>query len=213
MQYFDYVILGAGLGGLSAAACLSRQGHRVAVLEQHYLPGGCCHTFQYGDYAFCADVHYIYQCGKGQTVDQLLAYIDKEVPFNSLNADCIDRIITPEVDFCIPLGWETLRDRLLTTFPDEAQAINDYCDVIKRLHQEMVDFGQAIHWYDRKWSDWLKLPQYWHLFSRRQQTLQDLYDQVGLSPKLQDLLAGQSGDYALPPQDISLITHTSLVSD
>jgi all-trans-retinol 13,14-reductase len=30
MQTFDYVILGAGLGGLSAAACLTRQGNRVA---------------------------------------------------------------------------------------------------------------------------------------------------------------------------------------
>jgi all-trans-retinol 13,14-reductase len=44
-------------------------------------------------------------------------------------------------------------------------------------------------------------------------TLQDLYDYVGLSPKLQALLAGQSGDYALPPQEIALLTHTSLVWD
>ena len=65
MKNFDYVILGAGLGGLSAAACLTRQGYRVAVLEQHYLPGGCCYTFNFGDYSFCADVHYIYQCGEG----------------------------------------------------------------------------------------------------------------------------------------------------
>ena len=213
MQHFDYVILGAGMGGLSAAACLSRQGHRVAVLEQHYLPGGCCHTFDYGDYSFCADVHYIYQCGQGQVVDQFLNYIDRKVPFNSLDPDCIDRVITPEVDFRIPLGWETLRDRLLSTFPNETNAINHYSNVIKHLHQEIVDLGEDVHWYDSKWSDWLKLPKYWHLFSRRLQTLQDLYDQAGLSPKLQALLAGQSGDYALPPQDIALIVHTSLVSD
>ncbi|MEM9906086.1 MAG: NAD(P)/FAD-dependent oxidoreductase [Cyanobacteria bacterium P01_D01_bin.44] len=213
MEHFDYVILGAGLGGLSAAACLTRQGHRVAVLEQHYLPGGCCHTFDYGNYSFCADVHYIYQCGKGQTVDRFLDYIEREVPFNALDPDCIDRVVTPDVDFCIPLGWETFRNRLLTTFPDEATAINLYCDEIKHLYQEIVALGKEIHWYDRKWSDWLKLPKYWHLFANRRHTLQDLYDQIGLSPKLQDLLAGQSGDYALPPKDISLITHTSLVSD
>jgi len=57
MESFDYVVLGAGLGGLSVAACLTRQGYRVAVLEKHYLPGGCCHNFDYGDYNFCADVH------------------------------------------------------------------------------------------------------------------------------------------------------------
>ncbi len=99
MEIFDYVILGAGLGGLSAAACLTKQGYRVVVLEKHYLPGGCCHTFDYGEYSFCADVHYISQCGPGKTIDQFLNYIERNVAFNSLNPDCIDRVITPEADF------------------------------------------------------------------------------------------------------------------
>ncbi len=213
MKSFDYVILGAGLGGLSVAACLARQGHEVVILEKHYLPGGCCHTFDYGEYRFCADVHYISQCGPGQTIDRLLNYIERDVSFNSLDPDCIDRVITPKVDFKIPLGWENLRNRLLATFPDEHLAINRYCDEIRHLHQDIRSLTQEVRWYDQKWSDWFKLPKYWNLFSKRNWTLQDLYNHVGLSPKLQNLLAGQSGDYALPPNEIALITHTSLVWD
>jgi all-trans-retinol 13,14-reductase len=213
MEIFDYVILGAGLGGLSTAACLTKQGYRVAVLEQHYLAGGACHSFDYGDYTFCADVHYISQCGPGQTIHQFLDYIGAEIPFNALGPDCIDRVITPDLDFKIPLGWENLRARLLSTFPEEAGPINRYCDEIKHLHQEMRTILSEVTWYKQKWTDWLKLPKYWHLYSRRNWTLQDLYDYVGLSPKLQDLLAGQSGDYALPPNQIALFTHASLVSD
>lgn len=213
MKSFDYVILGAGLGGLSAAACLARQGYEVAVLEKHDLPGGCCHTFDYGEYHFCADVHYISQCGSGQTIHQLLNYLERDVPFNSLDPNCIDRVITPEVDFKIPLGWETLRARLLATFPEERVAINRYCDAIRHLHQDIHTLTQEVHWYDAKWSDWLKLPKYWNLFSKRNWTLQDLYNRVGLSPKLQNLLAGQSGDYALPPNEIALLSHASLVWD
>lgn len=213
MEIFDYVILGAGLGGLATAACLTRQGYHVAVLEKHYLPGGCCHTFDYGEYSFCADVHYISQCGQGQAIAQFLNYIHRDVPFNSLNSDCIDRVITPEIDFNIPLGWENLRYRLVSTFPEEANAINRYCREIQQLHQEIHNLGQDLHWYDQKWSDWLKLPKYFHLFRKRNWTLQDLYNYVGLSPKLQAILAGQSGDYALPPQEIALLTHTSLVWD
>lgn len=213
MKNFDYVILGAGLGGLSAAACLTRQGYRVAVLEQHYLPGGCCHTFSFGDYSFCADVHYIYQCGEGQAVKQFLNYIDRDVPFNSLDPDCIDRVITPDVDFRIPLNWEKFRDRLIATFPEETRGINLYCDEIKQLHQEIRQLSQQVNWYNLDWSDWLSLPKYWNLFTKRNWTLQDLYDRTGLSPKLQALLAGQSGDYGLPPSEIALITHTSLVWD
>lgn len=213
MEIFDYVILGAGLGGLSAAACLTRQGYRVAVLEKHYLPGGCCHTFDYGEYSFCADVHYISQCGTGQTIAQFLDYIEQDIPFNSLDPDCIDRVITPETDFRIPLGWEKLRSRLLSTFPEETNAINNYCNEIQQIHQEIHNLVQEVRWYNQKWSDWLKLPKYWHLFRKRNWTLQDLYNYVGLSPKLQAILAGQSGDYALPPAEIALFTHTSLVWD
>lgn len=213
MEIFDYVILGAGLGGLSAAACLTRQGYRVAVLEKHYLPGGCCHTFDYGEYSFCADVHYISQCDSGQSIGQFLDYIELDIPFNSLDPDCIDRVITPKADFKIPLGWENLRTRLLSTFPEETLAINRYCDEIKRLHQEMRNLVQEVRWFDQKWSDWLKLPKYANLFWKRTWTLQDLYNHVGLSPKLQAVLAGQSGDYALPPAEIALITHTALVWD
>ena len=148
MKNFDYVILGAGLGGLSAAACLTKQGYRVAVLEQHYLPGGCCHTFTFGDYSFCADVHYIYQCGEEQAVKQFLNYIDRDVPFNSLNPDCIDRVITPDVDFRIPLDWEKFRTRLIATFPEEAQGINFYCDEIKQLHREIKQLNQQVDWHN-----------------------------------------------------------------
>ena len=213
MKSFDYVILGAGLGGLSAAACLTRQGHQVAVLEKHYLPGGCCHTFDYGEYSFCADVHYISQCDTHQTIGQFLNYIERDIPFNSLDPGCIDRVITPDVDFKIPLGWETLRSRLLSSFPEEADPINRYCNEVKQLHQEIHSLVREVHWYNQKWSDWLKLPKYWNLFSKRTWTLQDLYNHVGLSPKLQAVLAGQSGDYALPPNEIALMTHTSLVWD
>lgn len=213
MKSFDYVILGAGLGGLSAAACLSKQGHRVAVLEKHYLPGGCCHTFDIGQYSFCADVHYISQCTRDRTIGRFLSFIERDVEFNLLDPDCIDRVITPDVDFNIPLGWETFRDRLLATFPEESTAINRYCDEIKHLHKQMRGLVRDFNWYNRKWSDWLKLPKYLDVFSKRHWTLQDLYDKVGLSPKLQDLLAGQSGDYGLPPNQISLLPHTSLVRD
>jgi all-trans-retinol 13,14-reductase len=213
MESFDYVILGAGLGGLSAAACLTRQGYRVAVLEKHYLPGGCCHTFDYGDYRFCADVHYISEYGAHQPLNQFLNYIERDIPFNSLDPDCIDRVISPGIDFRIPLGWENLRDRLLVNFPEEAIAITSYCDAIKQFHQQVQSLVKEVNWFDLKLSDWLKLPKYWYLFERRNWTLQDLYDRVGLSPKLQTILAGQSGDYALPPNEIALLSHTAIVWD
>ena len=46
------LVIGAGIGGLTAAALLLLAGHRVTVLESHIYPGGCAGTFYHKGYLF-----------------------------------------------------------------------------------------------------------------------------------------------------------------
>ncbi len=48
------VVIGAGIGGLTAAAVLSGRGLDVTVLEAHIYPGGCAGTFYHQGYRFDA---------------------------------------------------------------------------------------------------------------------------------------------------------------
>jgi C-3',4' desaturase CrtD len=46
------LVIGAGVGGLTAGALLANAGHRVTVVEAQTYPGGCAGTFPYQGYRF-----------------------------------------------------------------------------------------------------------------------------------------------------------------
>jgi len=56
---WDAIVIGSGLGGLTTASLLARDGKRVLVLEQHYVLGGFTHTFKRKGYEWDVGVHYI----------------------------------------------------------------------------------------------------------------------------------------------------------
>lgn len=47
---YDAVVIGSGIGGLTTAACLSKAGYKVLVLEQHYTAGGYTHSYARNGY-------------------------------------------------------------------------------------------------------------------------------------------------------------------
>jgi all-trans-retinol 13,14-reductase len=54
---YDIIIIGAGLGGLTAGAKLAREGRKVLIIEQHSQPGGCATTFKRGDFTMEVGLH------------------------------------------------------------------------------------------------------------------------------------------------------------
>jgi carotene isomerase len=52
MSNFDVIVIGSGIGGLTAGALLARYGKRVVVYESHTIAGGAAHSFRRRGFEF-----------------------------------------------------------------------------------------------------------------------------------------------------------------
>lgn len=49
---YKIIVIGAGIGGLTASALLARRGYQVSIFEQALVPGGCASTFKRRGFTF-----------------------------------------------------------------------------------------------------------------------------------------------------------------
>ncbi len=75
MKNYDVIVIGAGNGGLAAAANCSKAGLSTLLLEKHNIPGGAASSFVRGRFEFDPSLHELCEVGtngeKG-TVDRIL---------------------------------------------------------------------------------------------------------------------------------------------
>jgi len=208
-QEFDVVVIGAGLGGLSCAAFLAKQGLRVAVFEQHYQAGGYCHSFRRGPYTFDAAIEYIGCCGKEQHVWNALNLIGAErfVTFAEMDPDGFDQCYFPRHKIAICKDLDRYRERLVALFPRERQGLQAYFSTLTKIWEEFHAGRVGMFLWKLK-----RFPSVCPTLRRSVgKTLADLLDSTIKSKSLRAILAAQSGDYALPPSQADLIVHATTV--
>jgi len=212
-ESYDDLVIGSGMAGLAAAALLVRQGRRVLVLEAHDQPGGYAHSFRLGPYQFCAQVHYIFGCGEGETVHRLLDRLGlvDAVPFVRLDPEGFDHVVVAGERFRIPNGLATFERRLARRFPEATAALAAYFRIVGAVAREL-DLEGGLPRTRAPWALAQAALRRRHLVRYARSTLADVYDAVAMPPVLRAVLAGQSGDYLLPPEEVSFLLHVALVA-
>ena len=114
------MIIGAGGGGLGAAATLARGGKSVLVLEQHHKVGGQMTNFRRGDYRFEVSLHGFDGMGIASLAG--LGIADRVEP---VTMPVMYRAVYPDVTLDVPADVGEYEALMKETFPDEAAGIGE----------------------------------------------------------------------------------------
>ncbi len=219
---YDYLFIGTGNSALTAAALLANAGKKVCMLEAHDIPGGYAQSFKWGEqYYFCGQVHYIWGCGpalhsggQGGKIYEFLKKIglEKTVTFELYDPKGYDVVRLPDQKrVAIPYGFDNLIVSIDKAYPGERAKLEKFVKIIETIRYQIRIFPEnkengGIHWWEYLTQGWRFLA----LIKYRYKTLQDVFDECGLSKEAQAVLAGDAGDFMLPPEKLAIFAYVGL---
>lgn len=210
-ETWDAVVVGSGIGGLTAAVLLARHaGRRVLVLERHYEAGGFTHTFHRPGFQWDVGLHYIGQMEDlRSSVRRAFDHVTGgAVAWQPLPA-VYDRVFIEGRRFEFVSGREAFREALRQSFPSETLAIDRYLDAVaaarrwsglyfaeKALPARLASLaGGAMRAPYLRWA---------------RRTTREVLEELTPNRELIGVLAAQWGDYGLPPGQSSFGIHATV---
>ncbi|MBI1218732.1 MAG: NAD(P)-binding protein [Rhodobacteraceae bacterium] len=152
-QNYDAIVIGSGLGGLTAGALFARAGHDVLVLERNEAFGGAAGTYERGGRLFEASLH--------ETTPLGAPGDPKAAVFRALGLDDVVELVPIEIfqevrspllgtPLRLPHGLDKVEAALAERFPADHAAIHGFLTQIGRSQEALAAFSEH---HDGQW--WL----------------------------------------------------------
>ncbi len=208
---FDVIIIGSGMGALSAASILAQMNKkRVLVIERHFEIGGFTHSFRRKGYSWDVGLHYVGDLSEGSMIMRVLDYVtDGKLKWEKMPEN-FEKFVYPDLVFDVPSDPVVYRERLIAAFPNERPAIEKYFE----------DVREASSWYTRQFmTRFLPGPAAGTTRVANQAAMEPGFLTTAeylrariADEKLRVLLTSQWGDYGLTADKSSFAVHALIVS-
>ena len=139
---FDVIVVGAGNGGLVAAATTAKSGLSTLLLEKHNLPGGCATSFRRGRFEFEPSLHELASVGTAESPDivykifeGLGAKVDWRYEHNMFRA-----IVKGDAgyDVTVKSGIETFCDSMERAVPGCRDSVRALFDLVEKCNAALA---------------------------------------------------------------------------
>jgi len=214
-EVYDVIVIGAGIGGLSAAALLAKAGKSVLLVERHDRPGGYAHGFRRRDYHFDSGVHLVSGCGtqgyrNGSTIHKIsqVAGIDPQAIF--LPIQTYARAVFPEFEVALQAGEDAFITGLTERFPQERSRLLSLirlCRVLAEeamLAEEILEQGKSAHVSPARVLA--------NLLRYRRTTVTEALDEFLVDARLKNICASLWPYLGLPPSKLSFLYWATMMA-
>lgn len=208
---YEAILIGSGLGSLSTAAMLAKEGKKVLVLERHYTAGGYTHVFKRPGYEWDVGIHYVGEMERRNSLTRkLFDYItDGQLKWADMG-EVYDRVVIGEATYDFVKGTENWISRMKAYFPEEEAGIDAYVEAVFAATKASGSFfmekalppllGKLAGGYLRR-----------GLLKYAARTTLDVVRSCTENERLIKVLTAQFGDYGLSPAESSFAMHAALV--
>ncbi len=204
---WDAIVIGSGMGGMTAAAALSKAGHKVLLLEQYQTLGGLTHSFSREGFTWDVGIHYLSGIAPGDRERAILDWLsDTPIEFTSMGAVYDNLHIGDAPPLPLSRPFEAQERDLKDRFPEEAKAIEAWTVALREGQEAMLKIfptrampelmGNAMQWWNGRAIDrWCR------------RTTQQVIDEITDNPDLAAAFAAQWPDHGGRPSKASFAMH------
>lgn len=207
---YDAIIIGSGLGSLTTAALLSKEGKKVLVLEKHYTVGGFTHVFKRKGYEWDVGIHYIGEVQRPNSViKRLFDFITNDKLEWADLGEVYDKIIIGDREYDFVKGVDNFKKKLVAYFPEERNAIESYVSLVFESTKTAQKF-----YAEKALPKFLStlVGRFWRspFYKFSDKTTFEVLSSLTSNQELIMVLCGQYGDYGLSPKKSSFAMHAAV---
>ena len=209
---WDAIVIGSGVGGMAAAAALSKLGHKVLLLEQYQTLGGLSHSFSIEGFTWDAGIHYLNCVAPDDRERDILNWLsDTPIKFTSMGSVYDNLHIGDAAPLALSRPYEAQERDLMDRFPDEAEAIKAWIAALREGREAIIKvtptrampdiIGSALKW--------------WHGGAIERwctRTTQEVIDEITDNPDLAAAFAAQWFDHGGRPSKASFAMHALITA-